>query len=171
MACEYTYQGDTYSREDLLMLLRGGILNESVKMTNARKWLKDKLGMTDEQIITVSGLIDDEAFGRLIGDGNILLSDRMETGTEYHEAFHRVYRFMITEKERAEILKEIKADKTIDLSEMRELYPDATINELYEEYMAEEFRDYVMHRGNYNTTPKAKSALTKMSAGAVIVGF
>ena len=112
----------------------------------ATKFLKDKLGMTDEEVTKVIGLVDNKAFGRMTTDGNILLSDLMEVGTEYHEAFHRVWNFYITPKEKQDVLEEFKKDSKYKekIEYLKESYPELNEDDLIEEYFAEDFRDFMM---------------------------
>jgi hypothetical protein len=63
----------------------------------------------------------------------VYLWNNAEVGTEYHEAFHYVFRTSLSDKQREGLYKE--ARKRFDLPNAKEL-------EL-EERMAEEFRDYV----------------------------
>ena len=66
-------------------------------------------------------------------NATVYLWNNAEVGTEYHEAFHYVFRTSLSEKQREGLYKE--ARKRFDL-------PNATELEL-EERMAEDFRDYV----------------------------
>ena len=112
----------------------------------ATKFLQEKLGMTTDEIVRVNSLIDGKSFGRMLNDGKILLSNLMEVGTEYHEAFHRVWNFYLTPAERQTVLEDFKKDSKYKskIEYLKESYPNLTENDLIEEYFAEDFRDFMM---------------------------
>lgn len=61
------------------------------------------------------------------------LYDHAEVGSEYHEAFHMSFRYMLSDKQRAAIY-----------NEARDLYGNTLTDLELEERMAEDFRDYRM---------------------------
>jgi len=73
MSCTYTYKNKKYSKDRLLRKLATESL-ENKNQDQSIQWLKDKLGMTDSEIIIVKGLIDNKSLGRFTKDGRILLS-------------------------------------------------------------------------------------------------
>jgi hypothetical protein len=159
MACSYIYNGKAYTEYQILKLIKQGdfrIGNPEL----ARKWLRDKLGMSDDQIEIVKGLIDGRSVGRLLEDGKILLSDTMSEDTARHEAFHRVFRLFLTTSEREDIVAEFKSRKNWEasLKGIAELYPELSTDALIEEYLADEFMMYSMANGNYDLpqAPKRK---------------
>ncbi len=112
--------------------------------TKAEKYLREKLGMSANEIVRVQGLVDGNAFGKILKDGKILLSESFEEGTEYHEAFHRVWNFYLTPEERSRLLDQFKSDPDYKskIQYLTKSYPDLTEDDLIEEYFAEDFRDY-----------------------------
>jgi hypothetical protein len=112
--------------------------------TKAEKYLREKLGMSANEIVRVQGLVDGESFGKILKDGKILLSELFEEGTEYHEAFHRVWNFYLTSEERGRLLNQFKTDPDYKskIEYLTKSYPDLTEDDLIEEYFAEDFRDY-----------------------------
>ncbi len=101
------------------------------------------LGVTP---VKIQGLINGKSFGRFLDDGTILLSDILKEGTEYHEAFHRVFRWYLDPSERNKLYKEFlsRSDAKSLLAVKQEVYPEATEEELIEEVLAEEFREYAL---------------------------
>ena len=158
MACTYFYNGKQYTEYQLLKLIREGKIYKVANPEVARKWLRTKLGMSDNQIEIVNGLISDGVVGKLVADGKILLSDVMPEGTERHEAFHRVFRLFLTDAERRDILDEFKQRDNWEslLSKVKELYPEKDLDTQIEEYLADEFMVYSLSEGNY-TVPTAKT--------------
>jgi hypothetical protein len=107
--------------------------------------------MSDEQIEVVKGLIDDKAFGKLLTDGKILLSDAMSEGVERHEAFHRVFRLFLNDAERNRVIAEFKTRKNwqISLNEVKALYPELSEDRQIEEFLADEFMMYSLSNGEF----------------------
>jgi len=122
-------------------------------MDKATKFLQEKLGMTADEIVRVSGLVDGKSFGRMVKDGKILLSDLMEVGTEYHEAFHRVWNFYLTPEERKAVLDDFKRDPNYKnkIAYLKEKYPELSEDDIIEEYFGEDFRDFMMGDTTPNT--------------------
>jgi hypothetical protein len=156
MACKYLYKGELYTREELKGLINfGEFANEKV-VQNAVKWLETKLGLTEEVIIN-SGFIDfdKKTVGRLLKDGKILLSQFMEAGDEYHEAFHRVFKMFLTEEQQADLLAEVKALPNWKKlrNKYKENYSDYTDDQIAEEIMAEKYRTFVLTQGEDYKAP------------------
>ena len=120
----------------------------------AIKFLQEKLNMTTDEVSKVIGLIDNNIFGKMTTDGRILLSDLMEVGSEYHEAFHRVWNFYITPEERLTVLEEFKKDPKYKekIEYIATEYPELSEDDIIEEYFGEDFRDFMMAE----TEPKTK---------------
>ena len=121
-------------------------------ITKEKQWLKDKLGLTDSEISIISGLIDGYSMGRFLSDGNILLSDIMEIGTAYHEAFHRVFQASLNNRQRQALIKEFKKQSNWE-SKLLDEYKHLPIDKQIEEVLAEEFRDYVLAEGQIFSQP------------------
>lgn len=151
MACTYVYEGQSYDRAAIVTAIKQGRISAPLQKESARAWLREKLGMEDSEIEIVAGLIEGNVFGRFLEDGRILLSDQLE-GVQYHEAFHRVWRTMLTPEDvqmmEAEFLARQGAQKILERK--AKLYPEATRAELIEEVLAEEFMRYQLNQGKYD---------------------
>lgn len=145
--CDYLYLGKRYSREGLIRAITINPPGISVK---AKELLRSKLGMQDSEIEIVKGLIDAKAIGRFRADASILLSGFAIDQTAYHEAFHRVYRSYLTPDERLTYAEQFKERYKWEskLDPYRKLYPKATIDELIEEKLADDFANYILNPGN-----------------------
>ena len=150
-----TIKDEIYNRYDKLitpLLNKAKPESRIADMDKATKFLQEKLGMTTDEIVRVTGLIDNDTFGRMLTDGKIVLSDLMEVGTEYHEAFHRVWNFYLNPQERQLVLEDFKKDPKYKekIEYLKESYPKLEENDLIEEHFAEDFRDFMMSEA----TPK-----------------
>jgi hypothetical protein len=91
-------------------------------------------------------------------DSTIYLSPEAPKGTEYHEAFHAVFRTLLTDVEINKYLSQAKKEKdsisSKQIDEFRNTYglnnkSDAYIEQLiYEEYMADKFEDWKKSKNN-----------------------
>ena len=75
----------------------------------------------------------------------IYVSTRAVKGTEYHEAFHRVYRLLLTEKQRNKLDKSIL--KIYEKKYGKEAAKVATRKDL-NEFAADKCQRYFVHHGN-----------------------
>lgn len=163
MACSYKYQNKLYTYSEIIDLIKNKKLQSVTSDSfSAKQWLVDNLGMSDTEISIVNGLIDGNALGRFIEDGRIILSDVASEDVAYHEAFHRVFRMYISPDERRTYYENFKKKKgyTEVLSLLKVDYPTLSENDLIEEALAEEFRDYVLSKRN--TNPANKSLFDKI---------
>lgn len=161
MACKFEYKNNTYTKEGILDVIKSENIYVKGDVNKEAQWIKDKLGLSDHEISIVKGLIDNQAFGRFLQDGRILLSEDLEVGTAYHEVFHRVFNNYLTTSERIALQKEFyqRKDKDSVLANFKEKYPNLSINDLIEEILAEEFRDYVLSDGKFKFAEKEKQSL------------
>ncbi len=134
-------------------------LNKELEWFNANM-PKDKKGDPIFGIDLIKGLIDGKAYGKFTKDGNILLSDLMTTpGIVYHESWHAVTRRLISPEQRMELYNEARnlrgSTKTYkgETKKMSEL----TDKEV-DEWLAEEFREYVLADGNYTVGSRVKKS-------------
>lgn len=155
MSCTYTYKGNTYTYQEIKEIIP--VEKEEINSNAAKEWLADKLNMSDKEVSVVKGLIENKALGQIQEDGKILLSEQAAESIAYHEAFHRVYRMYVTPQQREQLIKEFKQRK--DAKTLIRLYSEEYkgLNEedLIEEILAEEFREYVLT--NKTTKPANKS--------------
>lgn len=114
---------------------------EQGDIEQAKAWLRAKFGKKAtvkqvEDLINVATKHGNvEAFGLFTKD-SITLSEKMEKGTEYHEAFHRVSLALLSPEQREAIYKD--AEKRYGISDRTQL----------EETLAEEFREYMLNNNS-----------------------
>jgi len=158
--CSYKYKGKLYSQDRLLRELTNELPSRSQQESIA--FLVDYLGMSEEEVVIVTGLIDDKSLGRYKADGKILLSDLADISVAYHEAFHRAWRRYESAPARLQAINEVKKRKGIEriIEAYREVYLKLSENELIEEILADEFADYVANK-NFKTETLLKSAFQR----------
>lgn len=114
----------------------------------AKKWLSDKLGISEDEVFVSEQMLkfgaNEEAYGLMQAVMNILTGELMPqislskwsgAGVEYHEAFHYVTQFLLNESQRRALYQSYVNN-----------HPEAkrkTTDEV-EELLAEEFRNYVL---------------------------
>lgn len=154
MSCTYYYRGKSYSKVGLLKELSKA---DPVMTNNAREFLRSKLGMLDSEIEIVQGLIDGKSLGRFLADGKILLSNLADDSVIYHESFHRVFRMMINPDERASVYNDFKkrSDWKSLIKPYQRLYPENSVEDNIEEFLADEFSDYVLNNNTLKTPAKS----------------
>ena len=137
------------------ILLRKKALQKqlTVPVTPDTQWLKDKLGMSDNEILVTKGLIEGDALGQFMDDGKILLSEFFDDATMYHEAFHRVFNMYLTEAQKEALFTELKSRNNFaeTFKKFKELYGDKSDVLIMEEILAEEFSDYVLNEQEDNS--------------------
>ena len=111
-----------------------------INTVKAIKWLKSKLGLTDEQVIITEGVIRQFANGSAVyGVCNtdcINISDMAIEGVQYHEAWHRVSLLMLTPEMRQNLY-----------SEYRKQHPEYKYvpDKQLEEALADRFMEYMLN--------------------------
>ena len=125
-------------------------LNEELEWFNSNM-PKDKNGNPLVGLDIIKGLIDNKALGKFTKDGNILLSDLLTTpGIIYHESWHAVTRRFISPKQRYALYDEVRGMRgsTQTYKGQSKKMSELTDKEA-DEWLAEEFREYVLAGGNY----------------------
>ena len=144
-------------------------------IANAKAWVSKNLRGVKVQ--EMEGLINGHGFGAFY-DNTIILSNKAEEGTVYHEAFHAVFRQYFEATDRDLMITEAKAsyDKptTKNLSDLKGLYPSLTLEEIqnlyYEERLAEDFRSYMLgypvtiSKSNESLFAKLKEFIDKLKS-------
>lgn len=123
---------DLFSRESQSLPYKKGDIE------SAKTWVQEKLGVSvevAEGLIRIAGY-DNALFGHFY-NGVITLSDALEEGTEYHEAFHLVSQMYLSVAQRQSLYNEVRTNKGNKNLTDREC----------EEILAEDFREYVMTDG------------------------
>lgn len=117
---------------------------ETININEATDWLKER-GI-DSSVFPDMRTLGDKVIQGYFSRGTIALWEGANKGTEYHEAFHAVFRIWNTDEQQRIILNEAK-QRYGDLSDLN-----------LEERMAEEFRRSVLER-------KEPSAFGKSAIG------
>lgn len=145
-----------------------------IKLEQAKEWLKKTLPSFIKSEDIDQLLTNFHNSGETWGafqDNIIYLSNQAAVGTEYHEAFHAVFRLFMTDKEVAQLYK-IAKDKfgtptqsTLDkFRQQSSTYASLTKQELldrwYEEKMADDFKAYQLTRDNQSRFRRFWSKLT-----------
>lgn len=111
-----------------------------VNTKKAVKWLKRTLGLTNEQIEIVDGVIREFANGSAVYGvarrDSIAISDQAIEGVQYHEAWHRVSLLMLDKETRTKLYNEFRKQHP----EFRSLD-----NKQLEEEIADRFMDYMLN--------------------------
>jgi hypothetical protein len=147
--------------------IRKGTENYTVgDVEKATKWLRKKFGNSltvkqEEELIEVALRAGNaQAFGTFNKDA-ITLSKRLELGTEYHEAYHRVELMFLSPEQRKAIHDEAR---------VRYGLRKATDDEI-KEVLAEEYRKFEIARGKNKLHPLDMSGMRASSKGSKILQF
>lgn len=113
---------------------------KKINTIKAKKWLKSKLGLDEDQIDMIDGVIRQFANGEAVygianADG-IAISNMAIEGVQYHEAWHRVSLLYLDENTRNKLYTEFKKQHT-KLSKVS--------NKVLEEAIADSFMDYMLN--------------------------
>lgn len=113
---------------------------KKINTKKAVKWLKSRLGLTDEQITITDGVIREFANGSAVyGVCNadcINISNMAIEGVQYHEAWHRVSLLMLTPEMRRNLYEEY-----------RKQHPQYrhVSDQVLEEALADRFMEYMLN--------------------------
>ena len=149
------------------------MLKSSVEFENSNlvdfdtqlKWFnsnmpKDSNGNPIIGLKLVRGLIDGKGFGKFTKEGNILISNEMDVdGVVYHETWHGVTRRLISKEDRFKMYEEgrkARGKARTFKGEVKNL-SDFTDREI-DEWLAEEFRSYVLADGDYKVGQNIKKS-------------
>lgn len=113
---------------------------KKINTVKAKKWLKSKLGLDEEQIDIVNGVIRQFANGEAVygianADG-IAISNMAIEGVQYHEAWHRVSLLYLDQNTRDKLYTEFKKQHP-KLSKVSD--------KVLEEAIADSFMDYMLN--------------------------
>ena len=136
-----TKEGDNYvvKRPDIPLTGNLAIKNGRVDVQQAAQWMSDR-GL-DLKIFTEARMVDGKFVHGMFKEGINHLWKYADRGTEYHEAFHNVFRAFLRDTQQTQLLEEART---------RYSMADATDIDV-EERLAEEFRSYVIS----NQEPKS----------------
>ena len=153
---------------DLPFMLSSSVESEStetIDLDGQLKWFNANIpkGSDGKPVIgieLVRGLIDGKGYGKFTKDGNILLSDFMDVeGVLYHETWHAVTRRLVSKEDRVKMYKEgrkLRGKARTFKGEVKKL-SEFTDKEM-DEWLAEEFRAYVISDGNYKVGQNVKKS-------------
>ena len=122
---------------------------------------KDSKGNPLVSLDIIQGLIDNKGYGKFTKDGNILLSDLMDVpGIVYHESWHAVTRRFISPEQRFALYDEVRGirGETQTYKGVTKKMSELTDKEA-DEWLAEEFREYVLAGGNYKVGDRVEKSL------------
>lgn len=118
-------------------MLREATSEEEVEdVKAAEEWLKSVLPHIPVSIRNGLLRINDIKAWGMVSNAGITLSNIMAKGTEYHEAFHIVSRYALTEEERSTLYKEAS------------YYTESSDETINEEWLAERFREFMIDRNS-----------------------
>lgn len=149
MACKYIYEGQLYTRPEMLRLIVTGGVSKRDTIAASRKWLETTLGLNESQVEEVKGLIEGKAIGRMLKTGKILLSNLSTMETAQEEGFHYFFDFLATESEQVAMWQEM-SDRPYAkemMAKLRESYPDYSDTQLMKEILAKDFVNFVKTEG------------------------
>lgn len=129
-----SFAGDAKDTEALERKLED--TEKLVDVTEQIKHVAEILGIPIEK---VDGLIAEGVVGRVLNNGRVLVSQIAVDGTPYHEAWHYVSQFLLTDSEREAVYEDFKNRKGIS--------ENATLLQV-EEALAEDFRVYALNKNN-----------------------
>lgn len=128
-------------------------IKPKVTIEQQRQWYIDKFG-NDSDLEIVQGLIAGDALGTVMENGQIMLSDKAEDGTLFHESFEKVFYLYLSETEQQTLRDELRDSNYKDTplyKSLKEVYSNDA--DLEVEYLAERFRDYVLDQGSEDNIP------------------
>lgn len=131
-----SYNGDNSSFE---RTVRERKTNYEFEKKSTIDWFKQKFPKIPIEV--VNGIIEGRAWGKLVHGSKVLISNVAEEGTTYHEGFHVWNILFNDENSRNDLYVEVK--KRLGLQEHEMSDKDA------EEFLAEEFRDFMMQGSAY----------------------
>ena len=135
-------------------------LNKELEWFNANM-PKDSNGNPIVGIDIVQGLIDGKAFGKFTKHGNILLSNLLNTpGIIYHESWHAITRRFISPDQRFAMYDEVRGMRGSTTTYKGETKKMSQLTDKEaDEWLAEEFREYVLAGGNYKVGSKIQKSI------------
>ena len=161
---EEKYENNKDEEDDVEDRDRLADLNRLEKVMNSKEieWFRQKY--PEVPIINIAGLIGGRSYGRLTTSLQVLLSDIATEGTLFHEAFHIVTQIFMDPAEREamyqEVRERLKGQKVRTYNEEGTEYIEVEGENLTddqaEEFLAEEFRSFMLAEGNYTFPESAK---------------
>ena len=121
---------------------------------------KNNQGQPIFDVNIVQGLIHGKDYGYFTKTGEILLSTEAVRGAIYHEAFHGITYNLLSREERAALYDEVRGIRGKQKTYKGEVKSLKNFTDIEaDEWLAEEFREYVLTKGNYKVGSKVKKSL------------
>ena len=151
---------DQDEEDDSPFMLDAFPTQDDIDIDSQVKWFEANMPTDVISLDFVRGLIDNKAIGKFTKDSKILLSDMMNVpGVVYHEAYHAIVLSYLTAQQRADLYNEVRGFKgkaKTFKGEMKNL-SEFTDKEA-DEWLAEEFREYVLTNGTYKVGKRIKKS-------------
>ena len=128
----------------------------------AKSWLAERFGEDAVNIFETAQSIGSETVHGYVQNASVYLWSAAEIGAEYHEAYHLVFRTMLSDSQRQGLYEEAAATYGEPTSEeiayVRKAFPNISDQEArltaLEEKMSEQFREYVLtEKANESSIP------------------
>lgn len=127
----------------------------------AKAWVQERFGENSVSIFESAQTIGDADVHGYVENGLMYLWSAAEIGTEFHEAYHLVFRTMLSEEQRtalyAEAEKKFGKPTASEIETLKKQFPKISAEEVYklalEEKMSEEFREYMLAEGEVKSLP------------------
>lgn len=125
---------------------------QTINTERAKAWVKERFGENSVSIFETAEMVGDENAHGYVENGLMYLWSAAEIGTEYHEAYHLVFRTMLSEDQRtglyAEAEKNFGKPTSEEIDKLKKQFPTISDEEVYklalEEKMSEQFREYML---------------------------
>lgn len=136
------------------LALRLGVAGQkAVNTERARKFLQDRFGEDSVTIFEQLQTVGNAVVHGYVQNGAVHLWNNAEIGTEFHEAFHLLFRSNMTDAQREALYNDAVAQygepTAADIEAARRGQPEMSNEEArllaLEERMAEEFRDFMLN--------------------------
>jgi len=133
---------------------------EGIDLETQLAWFEANMPTDLISIEMVRGLIDGKGIGKFTKNSKILLSDMMNvSGVVYHESYHAITLKFLTPAERGALYAEVRNRTGKAMTFKGEMKALSTFTDKEaDEWLAEEFREYVMSDGLYNVGSRVKKS-------------
>ena len=123
-----------------------------INRAKAKAWLAERFGENSVSFFDTAMEIGDGFVHGYVQNAGVHLWTSAESGTEYHEAYHLMFRTMLSDEQRQglyeEATKQFGQPTADEIKNILSLFPEISEVEatklVLEEKMAEEFREYVL---------------------------
>ena len=130
-----------------------------VDLNNELLWFNENMPTDLFSIELIRGLIDGKYYGELTREGQILLSNEAIEGALYHESWHAATRFLIKNSDRIQMYDEVRGTRGKAMTYSGEYKKLASFTDKEaDEWLAEEFREYVLQKGDYKVGGRVKKS-------------